>query len=150
MDQTSSAAEPEKGSKPCSICHGPRNVLIRCQIDATQKWHFVCTGKCWNEVSGGKVDGPGYPNYRYGGMWKNKHAGASAKIKGKAKVVNGVAERRDKEKMKGGGRRKEGRLKMDASDGLEDEPSCNEKRNEEDEDGDGDGEWKESEAQHGR
>ena len=37
-------------------------------------------------MSGGMVDGDRHhPNYRYGGMWKNKHAGVSAKIKGKAK-----------------------------------------------------------------
>lgn len=122
MDSASSSIEPEKGSKPCSICQRPRNVLIRCQIDATQKWHFVCTGKCWNEVSGGKVDGPGFPNYRYGGMWKNKHAGASAKIKGKAKAVNREAERKDKLKGKGDRRRKEGRLERDALEGWEDDP----------------------------
>lgn len=55
-------------------------------------------------------------------MWKNKHAGASAKIKGKAKVVNGEAERKDKLKGKGDGRRKEGRLERDALEGMEDEP----------------------------
>jgi hypothetical protein len=34
-------------------------------------------------VSGGVVDGDlaeGRQGYRYGGMWKNKHAGASAKV----------------------------------------------------------------------
>ncbi|KAE9989916.1 hypothetical protein EG327_002103 [Venturia inaequalis] len=127
MDSTSSPTEPEKGSKPCSICNRPRNVLIRCQIDATQKWHFVCTGKCWNEVSGGKVDGPGFPHYRYGGMWKNKHAGASAKIKGKAKAGNGGAkagngevERKGKVKVKGSGSRKEGRLGRDGLGEMDD------------------------------
>lgn len=29
-----------------------------------------------------------HPHYRYGGMWKNKHAYVSAKIKGKAKEDN--------------------------------------------------------------
>lgn len=29
-----------------------------------------------------------HPLYRYGGMWKNKHEGVSAKIKGRAKVRN--------------------------------------------------------------
>jgi hypothetical protein len=120
MNQNSSPAQPEKGSKLCSLCHHPRNVLIRCQIDATQKWHFVCTGKCWNEVSGGKVDGPGFPNYKYGGMWKNKHAGASAKIKGKAKVLNREGERMDRAKVKGNGRRKEGRLEIGGEE-IEDE-----------------------------
>lgn len=30
-------------------------------------------------MSGGKIDGPDMPFYQYGGMWKNKHAGVSAK-----------------------------------------------------------------------
>jgi hypothetical protein len=60
--------------------------LIRCQIDESRKWHFVCTGKCWKEVSGGEIDGPSKPNYRYGGMWKNKHALVSAKKPKKTKT----------------------------------------------------------------
>jgi hypothetical protein len=46
-------------------------------------WHFVCPGSCWQRVSGGVIDGDlaeGRQGYRYGGMWKNKHAGASAKV----------------------------------------------------------------------
>ena len=44
-----------------------------------------------------------------GGMWKNKHAGVSAKIKGKAKVKNSKdGEERVKEKSKSTGTRKEG------------------------------------------
>ncbi|TGO19909.1 hypothetical protein BTUL_0002g01580 [Botrytis tulipae] len=85
----SPSTSPSPHSKPCTICHTPRDVLIRCQIDDTKKWHFVCTGKCWKDVSGGKVDGDGkHPEYRYGGMWKNKHEAVSAKIKGKAKDRN--------------------------------------------------------------
>ncbi|CAF9910948.1 MAG: hypothetical protein ALECFALPRED_006942, partial [Alectoria fallacina] len=35
---------------------------------------------CWNKVSGGIIDGsPDRPYYKYGGMWKNKHSGVSAK-----------------------------------------------------------------------
>ncbi|EDN93605.1 hypothetical protein SS1G_09472 [Sclerotinia sclerotiorum 1980 UF-70] len=80
---------PSPHSKPCTICHIPRDVLIRCQVDQTRKWHFVCTGKCWRDVSGGNVDGDGsHLEYRYGGMWKNKHEAVSAKIKGKAKERN--------------------------------------------------------------
>lgn len=82
-------AAPRKGSKQCSLCHTPRDVLIRCQIDDTGTWHFICTGKCWKEVSGGVVDGDGTNEwYKYGGMWKNKHEGVSAKIKGSAKKKN--------------------------------------------------------------
>lgn len=46
-------------------------------------WHFVCPGSCWKRVSGGVIDGDlkeGREGYRYGGMWKNKHAGVSAKV----------------------------------------------------------------------
>jgi hypothetical protein len=69
-------------SKPCSLCATRRDVLIRCQIDGSGKWYFVCTGKCWKDVSGGVVDGDGaeeHKFYRYGGMWKNKHEAVSAK-----------------------------------------------------------------------
>ncbi|KAH9859767.1 hypothetical protein IAQ61_011548 [Plenodomus lingam] len=58
--------------KPCTLCHTPRPVLIRCQIDGTRTWHFVCPGKCWQSVSGGVEDAKGFegqfPEYRYGGM----------------------------------------------------------------------------------
>lgn len=58
--------------KPCTLCGIPRQVLVRCQIDETDKWHFVCPGKCWHSVSGGVEDAKGlkdeYPHYRYGGM----------------------------------------------------------------------------------
>lgn len=68
--------------KPCTLCNSPRDVLVRCQIDETGKWHFVCPGKCWKQVSGGIVDGDKAEEhkwYRYGGMWKNKHEAVSAK-----------------------------------------------------------------------
>jgi len=134
---------PEKDHrKPCTLCQQPRNVLVRCQIDSSGAWNFVCPGKCWRRVSGGVVDGAlkgagvgnegaensggdededwngdgdrdddsddavektgdigelgkvmGSQWYRYGGMWKNKHEGASAKMP-----------RRVKEKMKEKGR----------------------------------------------
>jgi len=74
--------------KPCTLCSTPRDVLIRCQIDDSGKWHLVCPGKCWTDVSGGVVDGDAnHPYYRYGGAWKNKFAGVSAKKpkKGKGK-----------------------------------------------------------------
>jgi len=113
---------PESYRKPCSLCHKPRDVLVRCQIDESitntlvstntdpnannnnpdpsssttspssstnqptlkpNTWHFVCPGSCWKRVSGGVIDGDlkeGREGYRYGGMWKNKHAGVSAKV----------------------------------------------------------------------
>lgn len=90
-----------KGSKKCSLCHTPRDVLIRCQIDDTGAWNFICTGKCWKEVSGGVVDGDGSNKwYKYGGMWKNKHEGVSAKIKGGAKKRNKEAARAEGTKQK--------------------------------------------------
>ena len=58
--------------KDCTLCHTPRQVLVRCQIDETQQWNFICPGKCWKSVSGGVEDAKGlegqYPYYRYGGM----------------------------------------------------------------------------------
>ena len=71
---------PSAYRKPCDLCHAPNDVLVRCRIDDTCAWYFVCTKKCWTKVSGGVVDGsPDHPHYKYGGMWKNKHAGVSAK-----------------------------------------------------------------------
>jgi len=59
-------------TKSCTLCSKPRDVLVRCQIDESQKWHFVCPGACWKSVSGGVEDAKGmqdeYPYYRYGGM----------------------------------------------------------------------------------
>ena len=71
---------PSAYRKPCDLCHAPNDVLVRCTIDDTSVWFFVCTKNCWRRVSGGEIDGtPDHPYYRYGGMWKNKHAGVSAK-----------------------------------------------------------------------
>jgi hypothetical protein len=62
-------------TKPCTLCSTPRSILVRCQIDDTQKWNFVCPGACWKTVSGGVEDARGledmYPHYRYGGMVSN-------------------------------------------------------------------------------
>jgi hypothetical protein len=59
-------------TKLCTLCSTQRDILIRCQIDETQKWHFVCPGACWKSVSGGVEDAKGfegkYPYYKYGGM----------------------------------------------------------------------------------
>lgn len=59
-------------TKDCTLCSTPRDVLVRCQIDESAKWHFVCPGACWKSVSGGVEDARGlneqYPHYRYGGM----------------------------------------------------------------------------------
>jgi len=77
-----STAEASPHSKPCTLCHKPRDVLIRCQIDSSEAWHFICPGACWKRVSGGVVDGDGSNDwYRYGGMWKNKKDAVSAKMK---------------------------------------------------------------------
>ena len=97
----------ESYRKPCTLCHKPRDVLVRCQIDSSTittnpapndddnlpdlkpgAWHFVCPGSCWKRVSGGVIDGDlkeGREGYRYGGMWKNKHAGVSAKVPSRLK-----------------------------------------------------------------
>ena len=71
---------PSAYRKPCSLCSTPNDILVRCQIDPSGSWNFVCPGQCWKRVSGGVIDGDdAHPHYKYGGMWKNKHAGVSAK-----------------------------------------------------------------------
>lgn len=71
---------PSAYRKPCDLCHALNDVLVRCKIENTAVWYFVCTKNCWKKVSGGVSDGSSdHPYYRYGGMWKNKHAGVSAK-----------------------------------------------------------------------
>ncbi|KAI5204557.1 hypothetical protein E4T39_03575 [Aureobasidium subglaciale] len=85
--------------KPCTLCSTPRDVLVRCQVDETQKWHFVCPGTCWKSVSGGVEDAKGldaqYPHYRYGGMWKNRNADGPISAKKPRKVKE-----RQKKEMK--------------------------------------------------
>ena len=70
VDSVEPAHHPR--NKPCTLCGIPRPVLVRCQIDDSGTWHFVCPGKCWRDVSGGVQDAKGHqaehPHYRYGGM----------------------------------------------------------------------------------
>ncbi len=82
MYNTSQTRPENDHRKACTLCGKLCDVRVRCQIDETGKWHLVCPGKCWNEVSGGGIDGDkaeGHEYYRYGGMWKNKHEAVSAK-----------------------------------------------------------------------
>ncbi|KAL7532347.1 hypothetical protein ACHAXR_008605 [Thalassiosira sp. AJA248-18] len=66
--------DPTAGQKQCTLCSKSVNLLIRCTHDESGKWGMVC-GKCWNNVSGGVVDGDdAHPHYRYGGLWKNRRA----------------------------------------------------------------------------
>lgn len=66
--------DPSAGQKQCDVCSKSVDLLIRCTIDESQSWKLVC-GKCWNDVSGGVVDGDSsHPFYRYGGLWKNRRA----------------------------------------------------------------------------
>ena len=86
------STSPSSFRKPCDLCHEPNDVLVRCQIDDTMTWHFVCPSKCWKGVSGGVIDGGlDHPCYVYGGMWKNKHALVSAK-KRKHKKKGNISE----------------------------------------------------------
>ncbi|KAB2576322.1 hypothetical protein BFW01_g9121 [Lasiodiplodia theobromae] len=81
---TLAPSAPSSHSKPCSHCGALRDVLVRCQIDESRAWVFICPGRCWRELSGGEIDGDDeHPHYRYGGMWKNKHDAVSAKKKKK-------------------------------------------------------------------
>ncbi|KAF1920871.1 hypothetical protein BDU57DRAFT_439706 [Ampelomyces quisqualis] len=76
--------------KSCTLCHTPRPVLVRCQIDESAHWHFVCPGACWRSVSGGVEDAKGlegeFPWYRYGGMWKDRSADGPVSAKKPKKV----------------------------------------------------------------
>ncbi|CAE7879425.1 ubiE, partial [Symbiodinium necroappetens] len=72
------AQSPEERSaakrKPCTLCQRPVDLLVRCRIDISQKWHMLC-GRCWKKASGGVPDGDAsHPHYRYGGLWKNRSA----------------------------------------------------------------------------
>ena len=72
--QREGKGNPTAGQKQCTICSKSVDLLIRCQYDVTEQWGMVC-GKCWNDVSGGVVDGDAaHPYYRYGGLWKNRRA----------------------------------------------------------------------------
>ena len=91
---TKQSAAPKDYRKPCTLCQKPRDVLIRCQIDESAKWHFVCPGKCWKQVSGGVVDGDRdeeHKYYVYGGVWKNKHEAVSGKMPKKKESKKALA-----------------------------------------------------------
>ncbi|KAI4721438.1 hypothetical protein E4T48_02227 [Aureobasidium sp. EXF-10727] len=108
-------------TKPCTLCSTPKDILIRCQIDETQKWHFVCPGACWKSVSGGVEDARGlegkYPHYKYGGMgqWKDRSADGPISAKKPRKVKE-----RQREEMK---RREDGKATDEARDEEERAPS---------------------------
>jgi len=72
--QREGKGDPTAGQKKCTLCSKSVNLLIRCTYDKSGEWGMVC-GKCWNDVSGGVVDGDdAHPHYRYGGLWKNRRA----------------------------------------------------------------------------
>lgn len=104
-------------TKSCTLCSTPRDILIRCQIDETAKWHFVCPGACWKSVSGGVEDARGlegkYPYYRYGGMvrlnlemLKQRSLLLMGKYSGKIEVPMDLLVRRNLERLKRGRRKK--------------------------------------------
>jgi hypothetical protein len=67
-------------------------------------------------VSGGVIDGDlaeGREGYRYGGMWKNKHAGVSAKVPRRLKGRLG------REGGGGGGGEEDGKERKEESEGSE-------------------------------
>jgi len=64
--------------KPCDVCSKRVDLLVRCMNDDSGKWRMLC-GRCWKCASGGVPDGDAeHPHYRYGGLWKNRAATASA------------------------------------------------------------------------
>lgn len=65
-------AGEDVGRKSCDLCARRVDLLVRCTVDAAQKWKMVC-GSCWRDVSGGVPDGDAaHPHYKYGGLWKNR------------------------------------------------------------------------------
>jgi hypothetical protein len=50
-------------SKVCDRCQQAAEVLYRAQIDATQRWLFICD-TCYPAIHLHN------PHYRYGGTWK--------------------------------------------------------------------------------
>ncbi|OLQ09640.1 Ubiquinone/menaquinone biosynthesis C-methyltransferase UbiE [Symbiodinium microadriaticum] len=105
------AQSPEERSaakrKPCTLCQRPVDLLVRCRIDISQKWHMLC-GRCWKKASGGVPDGDAsHPHYRYGGLWKNRSAKVttpsfSGAVKAKAEEDFDSAELLLQEAYKGG------------------------------------------------
>lgn len=106
-------------TKSCTLCSTPRDILIRCQIDETAKWHFVCPGACWKSVSGGVEDARGlegkYPYYRYGGMvrlnhvfWMPKQRSLllMGKYSGKIEVPMDLSVQRNLERLRRGRKKK--------------------------------------------
>ena len=65
--------DPTAGQKSCDLCGKSVDLLVRCQYKGSSgEWRMVC-GRCWNGASGGVVDGDAdHPEYRYGGLWKNR------------------------------------------------------------------------------
>lgn len=58
----------------------------RCMTDESRAWRMVCT-RCWRDVSGGVEDGDDdHPNYKYGGIWKNKSASSTVQSAKKPKT----------------------------------------------------------------
>ncbi|EAT84197.1 hypothetical protein HBI56_108570 [Parastagonospora nodorum] len=90
--------------KSCTLCDTTRPVLVRCQIDESAKWHFVCPGACWKSVSGGVEDAKGlegqFPWYRYGGMWKDRSADGPVSAK-KPRKVKERQKKEDKARQEG-------------------------------------------------
>ena len=72
------------GSNPCSECGCSVDLLVRCQhAGSDEKWAMLC-GKCWKKASGGVADGDAeHPQYRYGGLWKNRKPNSKAQVSGR-------------------------------------------------------------------
>lgn len=63
------STSPSSFRKSCDLCHEPNDVLVRCQIDSTETWRFICPKRCWKSVSGSVIDGSlEHPYYKYGGV----------------------------------------------------------------------------------
>ena len=71
--QREGRGSPTAGQKCCDMCTKSVDLLIRCKHSGSMgRWEMVC-GLCWNDASGGVVDGDKkHPDYQYGGLWKNR------------------------------------------------------------------------------
>ena len=88
-DVPTATAGSSLGSNPCSQCGRSVDLLVRCQhAGSDEKWTMLC-GKCWKKASGGVADGDAeHPQYRYGGLWKNRKPNSKAQFGGRPPALS--------------------------------------------------------------
>jgi len=88
-DVPPATAASSLGSNPCSQCGCFVDLLVRCQhAESDEKWAMLC-GRCWKKASGGVADGDTeHPQYRYGGLWKNRKPNSKAQFGGRPPALS--------------------------------------------------------------